>query len=57
MWKFIEIYEEKISENSKIDHCATPGYISHDIYKNKGYEGISKWYMNYWYYFIKWKYW
>ena len=30
---------EKISENSKIDHCGTPAYILHNIYKNKGYEG------------------
>ena len=32
---------KKISEDElMIDHCGTPGYISPEIYKNKGYEGF-----------------
>jgi len=31
---------KRISEDElMIDHCGTPGYISPEIYKNKGYEG------------------
>ena len=32
---------KRISDNElMIDHCGTPGYISPEIYKNKGYEGF-----------------
>ena len=32
---------KRISEDElMIDHCGTPGYISPEIYKNKGYEGF-----------------